>query len=91
MDWYPEKMFSRYEHWIEGLEWDWLISRQRDSGIPFPVWYCADCDHEIMAERTELPVDPLSDEPSVSACPGNAATTSSRPRRTSSTRGRPPR
>ena len=69
MDWYPEKMFTRYKHWIEGLEWDWLISRQRDSGIPFPVWYCEDCDNPIMAEREDLPVDPLSDEPPVDACP----------------------
>ncbi len=69
MDWYPEKMFTRYRHWIEGLEWDWLISRQRDSGIPFPVWYCADCDREILAEKEDLPVDPLSDDPPVDACP----------------------
>ncbi|OVE85326.1 valine--tRNA ligase [Natronolimnobius baerhuensis] len=69
MDWYPEKMFTRYQHWIEGLEWDWLISRQRDSGIPFPVWYCEECDHPIMAEKADLPVDPLSDEPPVDACP----------------------
>ncbi|WP_338004803.1 valine--tRNA ligase [Natronoglomus mannanivorans] len=69
MDWYPEKMFTRYQHWIEGLEWDWLISRQRDSGIPFPVWYCEECDHPVMADRETLPVDPLSDEPPVDACP----------------------
>ncbi|WP_256296736.1 valine--tRNA ligase [Haloarchaeobius salinus] len=69
MDWYPEKMFTRYKHWIEGLEWDWLISRQRDSGIPFPVWYCADCGEEVIAEKADLPVDPLSDEPPVDACP----------------------
>ncbi len=69
MDWYPEKMFTRYKHWIEGLEWDWLISRQRDSGIPFPVWYCEECDHPIVAEREDLPVDPLSDDPPVDACP----------------------
>ncbi|ELZ08369.1 valyl-tRNA ligase [Halovivax asiaticus JCM 14624] len=69
MDWYPEKMFTRYKHWIEGLEWDWLISRQRDSGIPFPVWYCEECDHPIMADKADLPVDPLSDEPPVEACP----------------------
>nr|WP_243645289.1 valine--tRNA ligase [Natrarchaeobius chitinivorans] len=69
MEWYPEKMFTRYRHWIEGLEWDWLISRQRDSGIPFPVWYCEECDHPIMADREDLPVDPLSDEPPVDACP----------------------
>ncbi|WP_090505791.1 valine--tRNA ligase [Natronorubrum sediminis] len=69
MEWYPEKMFTRYKHWIEGLEWDWLISRQRDSGIPFPVWYCAECDHEVMAEKEELPVDPLSDDAPVDACP----------------------
>nr|WP_256530791.1 valine--tRNA ligase [Halovivax cerinus] len=69
MDWYPEKMFTRYKHWIEGLEWDWLISRQRDSGIPFPVWYCTECDHPIMADKADLPVDPLSDDPPVEACP----------------------
>jgi valyl-tRNA synthetase len=69
MDWYPEKMFTRYKHWIEGLEWDWCISRQRDSGIPFPVWYCEDCGEEIIAEKEELPVDPIEDEPPVHECP----------------------
>ena len=69
MDWYPEKMFTRYKNWIEGLQWDWAISRQRSSGIPFPVWYCADCDHPVMAEKESLPVDPLSDDPPVDACP----------------------
>ncbi|MFC6724854.1 valine--tRNA ligase, partial [Halobium palmae] len=69
MDWYPEKMFTRYKNWIEGLQWDWSISRQRSSGIPFPVWYCADCDGEVVAEREQLPVDPLADEPPVDACP----------------------
>ena len=69
MEWYPEKMFTRYRHWVEGLEWDWCISRQRDSGIPFPVWYCTDCGDPVMAEKTDLPVDPLSDDPPVDACP----------------------
>jgi valyl-tRNA synthetase len=69
MEWYPEKMFTRYKHWIEGLEWDWCISRQRSSGIPFPVWYCESCDEAVVADRADLPVDPLSDEPPVDACP----------------------
>ena len=69
MDWYPEKMFTRYEHWIEGLEWDWCISRQRDSGIPFPVWYCEDCGEEVLADREQLPVDPIADDPPVETCP----------------------
>jgi len=69
MEWFPDKMFTRYKHWIDGLEWDWCISRQRSSGIPFPVWYCAECDHEIMADKADLPVDPLADEPPVDACP----------------------
>ena len=69
MDWFPEKMFTRYEHWIEGLQWDWCISRQRDSGIPLPVWYCSNCEQEIIAEKTDLPVDPLQDEPPVDECP----------------------
>jgi valyl-tRNA synthetase len=69
MEWYPEKMFTRYRNWIEGLQWDWAISRQRSSGIPFPVWYCAECDEEVVADRDQLPVDPLSDHPPVDACP----------------------
>ena len=69
MSWFPEKMFTRYEHWIDGLQWDWLISRQRSSGIPFPVWYCASCDHEVLAAKADLPVDPLADDPPVDTCP----------------------
>jgi valyl-tRNA synthetase len=69
MDWYPEKMFTRYRNWIEGLQWDWSISRKRSSGIPFPVWYCAECDHAVLADRDQLPVDPLEDAPPVDTCP----------------------
>jgi len=69
MEWYPEKMFTRYQHWIEGLEWDWCISRQRDSGIPIPVWYCGDCGEPILADHDQLPVDPIADDPPVETCP----------------------
>ena len=69
MEWFPEKMYTRYKHWIEGLQWDWCISRQRDSGIPFPVWYCEECGEEILAEKEDLPVDPLQDKPPVEECP----------------------
>ncbi|MFB6295279.1 MAG: valine--tRNA ligase [Halobacteriales archaeon] len=69
MDWYPEKMYTRYEHWVEGLEWDWCISRQRDSGIPFPVWYCESCGEEVLADRGQVPVDPIQDDPPVESCP----------------------
>jgi valyl-tRNA synthetase len=73
LDWFPEKMHTRYEHWVEGLEWDWLISRQRDAGIPFPVWYCEDCDEVVPAEKTALPVDPRHDDPPVESCPACGA------------------
>ncbi len=65
MDWYPEKMFSRYKHWIEGLQWDWCISRQRDSGIPIPVWYHKETGEEVVADKDQLPVNPIQDDPPV--------------------------
>jgi valyl-tRNA synthetase len=69
LNWNPEFMETRYEHWVEGLNGDWLISRQRYFGVPFPVWYRLDeegepdHDHPILPEEAALPVDPQSDAP----------------------------
>ncbi len=61
--WYPETMRLRYENWIEGLNWDWCLSRQRHFGVPFPIWYCKKCSKILLAEEKELPVDPLFNNP----------------------------
>ncbi len=63
LNWYPKFMEVRYDNWIKGLQWDWLISRQRYFGIPFPVWYCKKCGEIILAEEKDLPVDPMVDKP----------------------------
>ena len=69
LNWYPKHMKTRYDHWAEGLQWDWLISRQRFFGIPFPLWYCKKCNEVILAREQDLPVDPLKDKPPVKTCP----------------------
>jgi len=61
--WYPNHMRARYENWINGLKWDWNISRQRHFGIPIPVWYCKKCSEIIVADEKQLPVDPLVNKP----------------------------
>ncbi len=61
--WVPEHMKNRYDNWINGLQWDWNISRQRYFGIPFPVWYCKKCGETAVAEESQLPADPLNDRP----------------------------
>lgn len=58
IDWFPGHMKSRYVDWVSHLSWDWCISRQRVFGIPFPVWYCNDCGTTLLADVSELPVDP---------------------------------
>jgi valyl-tRNA synthetase len=58
--WYPEFMFKRYENWVNGLEWDWNISRDRYFGIPIPVWECKECKKLLIPEEKELPLDPVS-------------------------------
>ncbi|HEY1295771.1 MAG TPA: valine--tRNA ligase [Chloroflexota bacterium] len=69
MRWFPEYMRGRYESWIEGLNWDWNLSRQRYYGVPFPAWYCGTCRAPIMARKEDLPIDPQEVGPPVDACP----------------------
>jgi len=70
--WHPGYMFKRYENWINGLEWDWSISRDRYFGIPIPAWHCRHCNKIIPADEKELPVDPIEREKKCPEC-GNIA------------------
>ena len=69
LQWHPPYMQARYENWVQGLNGDWCVSRQRFFGVPFPLWYrvredgAVDYDSPILADEASLPVDPSSDVP----------------------------
>jgi len=65
-NWFPEYMKVRIDQWIDGLQWDWCISRQRFFGVKFPVWYSKRAGEEgkiLVADVDQLPCDPLVDLP----------------------------
>jgi valyl-tRNA synthetase len=67
--WHPPYMRARYESWVEGLNGDWLVSRQRYFGVPVPLWYPVgddgevDHDHPLPPAEGQLPIDPSTDAP----------------------------
>ncbi len=69
LHWHPPYMRARFEDWVNGLNGDWCVSRQRFFGVPFPVWYEIDQHGEIRHERRllpddhQLPVDPSTEAP----------------------------
>jgi valyl-tRNA synthetase len=69
IDWHPAHMRVRYENWVNGLNSDWLVSRQRFFGVPIPVWYPLDAggkpryEAPIVPADASLPVDPMAGTP----------------------------
>jgi valyl-tRNA synthetase len=69
LEFHPDFMRVRYDNWVEGLNSDWLISRQRFFGVPIPLWYRIDengrVDYEDVITPSEdvLPIDPTTDVP----------------------------
>jgi len=67
--WHPPYMEARLENWINGLNSDWCVSRQRFFGVPFPVWYrvgedgTVDHGARLLPREDQLPIDPSTDVP----------------------------
>ncbi len=68
LKWHPDYMRHRYDNWVKGLQWDWLISNQRYFGVSFPLWYCKKCGEVILADEKQLPVESMKDKPLIGKC-----------------------
>ncbi len=73
INWHPEWMKKRLYDWVDSLEWDWVVSRQRYFATPIPIWECEN-GHTFVPKFEELQkmdrhVDPTIDPPPYEKCP----------------------
>jgi valyl-tRNA synthetase len=61
--WRPSYYVKRYIDWVQNLDRNWLISRQRHFGPSIPVWYCAKCNEIMLPDEKQLPIDTSIDKP----------------------------
>ena len=68
-------MQARFENWVNGLNGDWCVSRQRFFGVPFPLWYqvrrrriASITSARLLPREDRLPIDPSTDVPDGLPC-----------------------
>lgn len=66
LNWFPQNMQIKLDSWINSVNWDWCISRQRFFGVEFPVWYSKRKGEEgkiLIGDKNNFPIRPSFDLP----------------------------
>ena len=79
LQWHPEYMRVRFENWVNGLNGDWCVSRQRFFGVPFPLWYPINKDGAVDYSRPIVPDEVTAADRSVDRRAGRVSGRSARP------------
>lgn len=64
--WIPSFGITYLNDWVDNIDWDWVISRQRVFGTPIPFYYCEKCNE--IAPADELPFYPEKAKPKNCKC-----------------------